>query len=124
MKKLILIIISIIFISISLVVVFFTLKLKNEFKENQDLPAMIAVDDEGINFISNEKKAVALAKQVWKQSGYASKIFMLYHTRLVNDKYWVIEGVSLWDYIFTICGGGPYIILEKNGKVLFLGETG
>lgn len=85
---------------------------------------MISVGDEGVDFISNEKTAIAFAKQVWKQSGYTPKIFMLYDTRLVDDKYWVIEGVSLWDYIFTNCGGGPYIIVEKNGKVLFVGETG
>lgn len=90
-----------------------------------DLPLMASFDETGIDYITDQRTAINTAKCVWKKElGNGPGLLTLYHARLVEDKYWVIEGVPVWQYMFRINGGGPYIILQKNGKVMYVGETG
>ena len=92
---------------------------------NDSLPSIHVENDEGIELIQTKEMAFKIAKQLWvKKYGYKSLMFKVFDYRLVDDKYWVIEGCNYLFLLFKICGGGPYIVIEKSGKILSLGYTG
>lgn len=96
------------------------IKISNEY-----LPTIHVENDEGIEVIQTKEMAFKIAKQLWvKKYGYKSLMFKVFDYRLVDDKYWVIEGCNYFFLLFKICGGGPYIVIEKSGKILSLGYTG
>lgn len=82
------------------------------------LPTVHEFFQDDITYIDTKEKAFKLAKQIWTEEyGYFSMMFMVFDYRLVDDKYWIIEGSNIFDRLFKVNGGGPYIIIEKNGCI-------
>lgn len=100
--------------------------LKNALKKSEELISLRNFDENGVEYIVDSDIAIDIAKKVWaERHGKLSNMPYIYSSRLIDNKYWVVEGVNIFmDFFGISCGGGPYIILEKTGKVLFLGETG
>ena len=89
------------------------------------LPVMDSYPEDGIDVIKTKEMAFKVAKQVWiEKYGYLSITCMIFDCRLKDNRYWIIEGRNVFHRLFKMCGGGPYIIIEKNGKVISLGHTG
>ena len=81
--------------------------------------------DSGIDIIKTKEMAFSIAKKIWTEEyGFRSILFTIFDCRLENDRYWIFEGRKYFHILFRSYGGGPYIILEKNGKVVALGYTG
>ncbi len=89
------------------------------------LPVMDSYTEDGIEIIRTKEMAFKIAKQVWiEKYGYLSIACMTFDCRLENDRYWILEGRNVFHTLLKICGGGPYIVIEKNGKIISLGHTG
>lgn len=86
--------------------------------EYDSLPIVHEFMQDDIDYIDSKDKAFNLAKQIWNDEyGRFSLMFMVFYYRLVDDRYWVIEGSNIFHRLFKINGGGPYIIIEKNGCI-------
>ncbi|MCR5612611.1 NTF2 fold immunity protein [Treponema sp.] len=89
------------------------------------LPQMSSNSENGIEVIETKEMAFKIAKQVWiEKYGFFSISCMVFDCRLEDNRYWILEGRNIFHNIFKICGGGPYIVIEKNGKIISLGYTG
>lgn len=82
------------------------------------LPTVHEFIQEDIDYIDSQGKAFKVAKQIWTEEyGYFSLLFMVFDYRLVDDRYWIIEGSNIFHRMFKVNSGGPYIIIEKNGCI-------
>lgn len=114
---------SIFFVVLILMVVFFhhpVVDSKLDF-----LPIIRNIDANGCNIIETKEMAFKIAKEIWiEKYGYFSIMFMIFDCRLENNEYWILEGSNYFHRLLKICGGGPYIVIEKNGRVVAVGYTG
>jgi len=100
---------------------------KNEYYDRDGLWPMLNAEyneyipDKG--FVPDEKTALKIAKNIWEPIfGLKHLVWYRYkyRVRLIDDKVWIIEGVSRWGGY----GGGPFIRIEKErGKILEVNHT-
>lgn len=89
------------------------------------LPQLHIENENGYNIIETKEMAYKIAREVFiEKYGYSSLLFMSFDCRLESNKYWILEGTNKLHQLFKINGGGPYIVMEKNGKILAIGHTG
>ena len=89
------------------------------------LPPLVIESENGCEIIETKEMAYKIAKDVFiEKYGYSSLFFMSFDCRLEGNKYWILEGTNKFHKLFKSCGGGPYIVIEKNGKILEIGYTG
>lgn len=89
------------------------------------LPQLQIENENGCDIIETKEMAYKIAKDVFiEKYGYSSLFFMSFDCRLEDNKYWILEGTNKFHKLFKSCGGGPYIVIEKNGKILEIGYTG
>ncbi len=68
---------------------------------NDNLPAIHVENEEGVEVIQTKEMAFKVAKQLWiEKYGYKALMFKVFDYRLVDDKYWVIEGCNY--FFFTV----------------------
>lgn len=81
--------------------------------------------DSDVDIIKTKDVAFFIAKKILTEEyGFSSILFTIFDYRLEDYRYWIFEGRNYFHRLFRIYGGGPYIILEKTGKVISLGYTG
>lgn len=89
------------------------------------LPPLCIENDNDCEIIETKELAYKIARDIFVEKyGYSSLIFMSFDCRLQDNKYWIFEGRNKFHILFKTCGGGPYIVIEKTGKILALGYTG
>lgn len=106
---------------------FFLLMLHHPVVESQYdyLPPLAIESENGCEIIETKEMAYKIAKDIFiEKYGYSSLFFMSFDCRLEDNKYWILEGTNKFHKFFKSCGGGPYIVIEKNGKILEIGYTG
>lgn len=114
MKKIILSISTVLLMFVIFIFTFHPL-VKSEY---DFLPTVHEFVQDEIDYVDSKEKAFKIAKQIWNEKyGVTSSMFMIFEYRFVDEKYWVIEGSNIFHRLFKINGGGPYIIIEKNGRV-------
>jgi hypothetical protein len=94
---------------------------QNEYYDRDGLWPMLSTEDTNYipddGFVPDEKTAIKIAKSVWIPI-YGAKHLIVskykYRVRLVDDKIWVIEGVSRWGKH----GGGPFIKIDKERSTI------
>ena len=89
------------------------------------LPQLNIQNENGCEIIETKEMAYKIAKEVFiEKYGYSSLFFMSFDCRLEDNKYWILEGTNKLHLFFKTNGGGPYIVMDKTGKILALGHTG
>ncbi len=89
------------------------------------LPPLLIESEDECEIIKTKEMAYKIARDVFiEEYGYSSLLFMSFDCRLEDNKYWILEGRNKFHTIFKTCGGGPYIVIEKNGKIIEIGYTG